>query len=131
MRLPFVSNDVRRHRSISMSYLSLLPCHAGGRGFESRRCANQKDRDRLKLRLRERVQQGLAPEAGVRASQLVFGPYTPWPVEFRVSGPGLERDHAIAAQVQAAMLKNPHTRQVNQDWANARQLYILFSTKLV
>jgi multidrug efflux pump subunit AcrB len=52
----------------------------------------------------------------VRASQLVFGPYTPWPVEFRVSGPDLERDRAIAAQVQAAMLKNPHTRQVNQDW---------------
>src|SRR6201987_318301 len=77
---------------------------------------NEKDRDRMKLRLRERVQQGLAPEARVRASQLVFGPYTPWPVEFRVSGPDLERDRAIAAQVQAAMLKNPHTRQVNQDW---------------
>jgi multidrug efflux pump subunit AcrB len=52
----------------------------------------------------------------VRASQLVFGPYTPWPVEFRVSGPDLEKDRAIATQVQAAMLKNPHTRQVNQDW---------------
>ena len=78
--------------------------------------ANEKDRDRLKLRLRERVQQGLAPEARVRASQLVFGPYTPWPVEFRVSGPDLEKDRAIATQVQAAMLKNPHTRQVNQDW---------------
>jgi multidrug efflux pump subunit AcrB len=78
--------------------------------------ANEEARDRLKLRLRERVEQGLAPEARVRASQLVFGPYTPWPVEFRVSGPDLERDRAIAAQVQAAMLKNPHTRQVNQDW---------------
>src|SRR4029434_165173 len=77
--------------------------------------ANEEARDRLKLRLRERVEQGLAPEARVRASQLVFGPYTPWPVEFRVSGPDLERDRAIAAQVQAAMPKNPHTRQVNQD----------------
>src|SRR5438876_753715 len=37
--------------------------------------ANEKDRDRLKVRLRERVEQGLAPEARVRASQLVFGPY--------------------------------------------------------
>jgi multidrug efflux pump subunit AcrB len=78
--------------------------------------ANEKARDALKLRLRERVEQGLAPEARVRASQLVFGPYTPWPVAFRVMGPDLERDRAIAAQVQAAMLANPHTRQVNQDW---------------
>src|SRR5207244_4669731 len=55
-------------------------------------------------------------EARVRASQLVFGPYSPWPVAFRVVGPDLERDRAITAQVQAAMLANPHTRQVNQDW---------------
>jgi multidrug efflux pump subunit AcrB len=80
--------------------------------------ANEKDRDHLKLRLRERVDQGLAPEARVRASQLVFGPYSPWPVAFRVMGPDLERDRAIAAQVQVAMLANPHTRQVNQDWGD-------------
>jgi multidrug efflux pump subunit AcrB len=78
--------------------------------------ANENDRDHLKLRLRERVQQGLAPEARVRASQLVFGPYSPWPVAFRVMGPDLEKDRVIAAQVQAAMLANPHTRQVNLDW---------------
>jgi multidrug efflux pump subunit AcrB len=78
--------------------------------------ASEKDRDRLKLRLRERVEQGLAPEARVRASQLVFGPYSPWPVAFRVMGPVLEQDRAIAAKVQAVMLANPHTRQVNLDW---------------
>ena len=78
--------------------------------------ANEKDRDHLKLRLREQVEQGLAPEARVRASQLVFGPYSPWPVAFRVTGPDMEKDRAIAAQVQTAMLANPHTRQVNQDW---------------
>jgi multidrug efflux pump subunit AcrB len=77
---------------------------------------SEKDRDHLKLKLREEVGQGLAPEARVRASQLVFGPYSPWPVAFRVTGPNLEKDHAIAAQVQAVMLANPHTRQVNQDW---------------
>src|SRR5207245_5295709 len=70
--------------------------------------ANEKDRDHLKLRLRERVEQGLAPEARVRASQLVFGPYSPWPVAFRVTGPNLERDPAIEAQLLAAMLANPH-----------------------
>ena len=78
--------------------------------------ANEKDRDRLKLRLREQVGQGLAPEARVRASQLVFGPYSPWPVAFRVMGPDLAKDRAIAAQVQAVMLANPHTRQVNLGW---------------
>src|SRR5437660_12847572 len=78
--------------------------------------ANEKDRDRLKVRLRERGEQGLAPEARVRASQLVFGPYSPWPVAFRVMGPDLEKDRAIAAQVQTAMRANPHTRQVNLDW---------------
>ncbi|NUQ28956.1 MAG: efflux RND transporter permease subunit [Acidobacteriaceae bacterium] len=78
--------------------------------------ANEKDRDHLKLRLRERVEQGLAPEARVRASQLVFGPYSPWPVAFRVMGPDLAKDRAIAAQVQTVMLANPHTRQVNLDW---------------
>jgi multidrug efflux pump subunit AcrB len=77
---------------------------------------SEKDRDHLKLKLREEVGRGLAPEARVRASQLVFGPYSPWPVAFRVTGPNLERDRAIATQVQAAMLANPHTRQVNQDW---------------
>jgi multidrug efflux pump subunit AcrB len=78
--------------------------------------ANEKARDDLKLRQRERVEQGLAPEARVRASQLVFGPYSRWPVAFRVTGPDLERDRAIAAQVEVAMLANPNTRQVNQDW---------------
>src|SRR5438067_4054306 len=44
-------------------------------------------RDAWKHRLREAVSQGLAPEAYVRVTQLVFGPYTPFPVEFRLIGP--------------------------------------------
>jgi hypothetical protein len=32
-----VSRDVRRHRLISISYMSLLPCHGRGYGFESPR----------------------------------------------------------------------------------------------
>lgn len=43
-------------------------------------------REDLKHRLRQAVSQGLAPEANVRVTQLVFGPYTPFPVEFRVMG---------------------------------------------
>jgi hypothetical protein len=37
VRRPRVSNNVRRHRLISISYTSLIPCHGRGRGFESRR----------------------------------------------------------------------------------------------
>lgn len=73
-------------------------------------------RERLKLRLRERIAEGLAPEARVRVSQLVFGPYSHFPVSFRVMGPDTEKLRAIAQQVQDVMRANPHTRQVNQDW---------------
>lgn len=73
-------------------------------------------RERLKLRLRGRIAEGLAPEARVRVSQLVFGPYSRFPVSFRVMGPDTEKLRAIAQQVQDVMRANPHTRQVNQDW---------------
>ena len=73
-------------------------------------------RDRLKWRLRERIAQGLAPEARVRVSQLIFGPFPRYLVNFRVMGPEPDELRTIANQVQAVMRANPHTRQVNQDW---------------
>ena len=73
-------------------------------------------RDRLKLRLRERIAQGLAPEARVRVSQLIFGPFPRYLVNFRVMGPNPDELRTLADQVQAVMRANPHTRQVNQDW---------------
>jgi multidrug efflux pump subunit AcrB len=73
-------------------------------------------RDQLKWRLRERIAQGLAPEARVRVSQLIFGPFPRYLVNFRVMGPDLGQLRTIAEQVQAAMRANPHTREVNQDW---------------
>ena len=73
-------------------------------------------RDRLKLRLRERIAEGLAPEARLRATQLVFGPYSRFLVNFRVMGPDTATLRSIANEVQAVMRANPHTRQVNQDW---------------
>src|SRR5207247_8556909 len=48
---------------------------------------NEQAREALKLRLRQVVADGLAPEARVRVTQLVFGPYSPFPVAFRVMGP--------------------------------------------
>jgi multidrug efflux pump subunit AcrB len=73
-------------------------------------------RDRLKLRLRERIAQGLAPEARVRVSQLIFGPFPRYLVNFRVMGPDPDQLRTIADRVQAVLRANPHTRQVNQDW---------------
>jgi multidrug efflux pump subunit AcrB len=77
---------------------------------------NEDARERLKFRLRERIAEGLAPEARVRVAQLVFGPYSHFPVTFRVMGPDPTKLRAIANQVQDVMRANPHTRQVNQDW---------------
>ena len=73
-------------------------------------------RDRLKSRLRQRIAQGLAAEARVRVSQLIFGPFPRYLVNFRVMGPNPDELRTIANQVQAVMRANPHARQVNQDW---------------
>ncbi|MBZ2188227.1 efflux RND transporter permease subunit [Alcanivorax sp. JB21] len=73
-------------------------------------------REALTLRLRQAVADGLAPEARVRASQLVFGPYSPFPVAFRVMGPDPDALRDIAAQVRAVMQASPQMRTVNTDW---------------
>jgi multidrug efflux pump subunit AcrB len=57
-------------------------------------------REALKGRLRDRIAHGLAPEARLRVTQLVFGPPSPFP----------------ASQVEEVMRANPHMRQVNRDW---------------
>jgi multidrug efflux pump subunit AcrB len=77
---------------------------------------SQQARDRLTLHLRERIANGLAPEARLRVTQFVFGPYSHFPVAFRVSGPEPDMVRNIANQVQAVMRANPNTRDVNQDW---------------
>ncbi|AHB47837.1 Nickel and cobalt resistance protein CnrA [Hyphomicrobium nitrativorans NL23] len=79
--------------------------------------ANAEARDRLKLRLRARITEGLASEARVRATQLVFGPYSPFPVAFRVMGPDPKTLRRVAHEVQDVMRANPHMRQVNLDWS--------------
>jgi multidrug efflux pump subunit AcrB len=74
-------------------------------------------RDNLKVRLRASVAHGLAPEARVRVTQLVFGPYSPFPVAFRVMGPDVGQVGVIAKRVAAIMRANAHMRQVNEDWS--------------
>ncbi|MBR0664623.1 efflux RND transporter permease subunit [Roseomonas hellenica] len=73
-------------------------------------------REALKQRLRTQIAEGLAPEAHLRVTQLVFGPYTPFPVEFRVRGPDATVLRGIADEALAVMRANPHSRQVNRDW---------------
>jgi multidrug efflux pump subunit AcrB len=73
-------------------------------------------RERLLSRFRERLAAGLVPEARVRASRFVFGPYSPWPLAFRVSGPDMATVRAISEQVLTVMQKDAHTRQANEDW---------------
>ena len=47
--------------------------------------------ERLLASLRERLAAGLVSEARARASRFIFGPYAPWPVAFRVSGPDVAK----------------------------------------
>ncbi|SDP13840.1 Multidrug efflux pump subunit AcrB [Rhodoferax sp. OV413] len=80
------------------------------------RTDNQDERDALKNRLRQAIADGLAPEARVRVTQLVFGPYSPFPVAYRVTGPDPEKLRDIAAEVQQVMTASPMMRTVNSDW---------------
>ncbi|WP_339277567.1 efflux RND transporter permease subunit [Enterobacter asburiae] len=79
---------------------------------------SETSREALKLRLRDAVANGLAPEARVRVTQLVFGPYSPFPVAWRVSGPDVEQVHDIADKVKAVLQASPLMRTVNTDWGS-------------
>jgi multidrug efflux pump subunit AcrB len=79
---------------------------------------SEEQREALKLRARQEIADGLAPEAQVRVSQLVFGPYSRYPVSFRVMGPDPQVLRGIADKVRAIMAANPNTRTVNQDWGD-------------
>lgn len=80
------------------------------------RTDNQNEREALKLRLRQAIAEGLAPEARVRVTQLVFGPYSPFPVAYRVAGPDPAVLRNITADVQQIMHASPLMRTVNTDW---------------
>ncbi len=75
-------------------------------------------REALKNRLRTAIAEGLAPEAYVRVTQLVFGPYTPFPVEFRIIGPDPAKLFEISEKALENMRSVPDVRQANRDWGN-------------
>lgn len=77
---------------------------------------SQEAREALKFRLRDAAAAGLAPEARVRVTQLVFGPYSPYPVAYRVVGPDAATLRDIAWRVEKVMQASPMMRTVNTDW---------------
>jgi len=77
---------------------------------------NDKEREALKFRLRQAVADGLAPEARVRVTQIVFGPPSPFPVAYRVMGPDPDKLRDIAGEVRGVMQASAQMRTVNTDW---------------
>jgi len=77
---------------------------------------DDKEREALKSRLRQAAADGLAPEARVRVTQIVFGPPSPFPVAYRVMGPDPDKLRDIAAQVRGVMQTSAQMRTVNTDW---------------
>ena len=80
------------------------------------RTPSEEAREALKDRLRAAIAEGLAPSARVRVTQLVFGPYSPYPVAFRVSGPDVAQVRVLADRVRTTMADDPMMRTVNTDW---------------
>ncbi|MDX7585358.1 efflux RND transporter permease subunit [Enterobacter kobei] len=79
---------------------------------------SETSREALKFRLREAVASGLAPDARVRVTQLVFCPYSPFPVAWRVSGPDVGTLRDIADKVKGVLQASPMMRTVNTDWGS-------------
>ena len=75
-----------------------------------------KAREALKGALRAAIASGLAPQARLRVTQLLFGPPVPYPVAFRVTGPDLIVLRGIAERVRGVLVAQPAMRDVNLDW---------------
>jgi multidrug efflux pump subunit AcrB len=75
-----------------------------------------KDRDSLKAALRVAIANGLAPEARLRVTQLLFGPPVPYAVAFRVVGPDVDVLRRIALKVRDTLAADAGMRDVNLDW---------------
>jgi len=77
---------------------------------------DEEAREALKHRLREAISMGLTPRAYVRINQLVFGPPSVFPVEFRIMGPDPATLSAISEKALRIMRGVPDVRQANRDW---------------
>ncbi len=75
-------------------------------------------REVVRNRMREAIAEGLVPEAYVRVTQLVFGPYTPFPVEFRVIRRNADELARIFEEALSVMRLALDVRQANRDWGS-------------
>ncbi|WP_395666029.1 efflux RND transporter permease subunit [Methylocella sp.] len=65
------------------------------------------------------------PSVVARISPLELGPPVGWPVQYRVSGPDVDKVRDISLRLAAAIGANPSVRDVNFDWMEpARQVRI-------
>ena len=72
-------------------------------------------RERLRTKL-ETALQNQFPELVARISPLELGPPVGWPVQYRVSGPDLEKVRAIALKLGTVVASSPLAEHVNYDW---------------
>ncbi|MGI6246319.1 MAG: efflux RND transporter permease subunit [Pseudochelatococcus sp.] len=81
-------------------------------------------RDRLRAKLEKALAEDF-PQLVSRISPLELGPPVGWPVQYRVSGPDIEKVRAIAFDLAAAVASSPLAEKVNYDWIEpARQARI-------
>jgi multidrug efflux pump subunit AcrB len=81
-------------------------------------------RERLHAKL-ERLMAEQFPEAVARVYPLELGPPVGWPLQYRVSGPDIEKVREIAQDVARIMAEAQGSRLVNFDWMEpARQLRV-------
>jgi multidrug efflux pump subunit AcrB len=81
-------------------------------------------RDRLRARLEKALAQDF-PQLVARIAPLELGPPVGWPVQYRVSGPDIEKVRALAFELAAVMASNPEAETVNYAWIEpARQVRI-------
>jgi multidrug efflux pump subunit AcrB len=72
-------------------------------------------RERLHSKLDKLLAQEF-PSAIAFISPLELGPPVGWPVQYRISGPDVERVREIALKVGQIVAANPSAKQVNFDW---------------
>ncbi|TCM12723.1 multidrug efflux pump subunit AcrB [Novosphingobium sp. PhB165] len=77
---------------------------------------SEKERETLIGKARQAAAKGLSPAARIRVTKLVFGPYSHFPISFRVMGPDEGKTREIAEKLRTVMLANKGMRQVNTDW---------------
>jgi multidrug efflux pump subunit AcrB len=72
-------------------------------------------RERLQTRLEDLLAEKF-PQANGRVSPLELGPPVGWPVQYRVSGPSLDKVREVALEVAQLMATDPNLRRINYDW---------------